>query len=103
MDAKLKAGWVKALRGGRYKQTSGCLRDEDNNEYCCLGVLCRVAKVKWKDGEFVYGDDSQFNYLPQPFREKIELDEFDMKRLARMNDTGGKSFAEIADYIEQNL
>lgn len=42
MDAKVKTKWVDALRSGEYKQASGVLRD-DNDAFCCLGVLCDVA------------------------------------------------------------
>ena len=33
-----RALWVKALRSGEYKQTTGQLRKDDG--HCCLGVAC---------------------------------------------------------------
>lgn len=42
--------WVAALRSGNYQQGQRVLRDE-NNGYCCLGVLCDLVKdevgLKW--------------------------------------------------------
>jgi hypothetical protein len=102
MDKKLKAGWLKALREGRYKQGRGCLHNADNRTYCCLGVLCRVAKLKKVDGEFFYGGETEYSYLPPPFQEKLGMDRNTMKDLARRNDNG-ESFKEIADFIEKNM
>lgn len=32
--------WIKALRSGKYKQTTGVLRSDQG--YCCLGVLDQI-------------------------------------------------------------
>jgi hypothetical protein len=87
MDTELKAKWVEALRSGDYKQTSHVLHDEQENAYCCLGVLCIVAK-KELDGE------------TYPWLDK---ETGDYSRFVTMNDEEGKSFGQIADYIEANL
>src|SRR5690348_17476896 len=42
MDPQIKAEWVAALRSGEYRQGSGTLRS-DQDEFCCLGVLCDLA------------------------------------------------------------
>lgn len=41
---KIKAEWVAELRSGKYRQAVNYLNVVDSNEYCCLGVLCRLAE-----------------------------------------------------------
>src|ERR1700761_662468 len=51
MDPELKAKWVAALRSGAFNQGHDRMCDneegdpEDSN-FCCLGVLCKVADFK---------------------------------------------------------
>ena len=101
--------WVEALRSGKYKQTTGTLRDRDG--FCCLGVLCDISKT----GEWVK-DDGGWRYegytdvLPKPVQQLVGLraqngnisrsTEPELEGLSEMNDADGKSFAEIADVIE---
>lgn len=33
--------WVKALRGGKYKQTKSALQNDEG--YCCLGIACVIT------------------------------------------------------------
>jgi hypothetical protein len=60
LKPEVKSAWLKALRGGEYKQGNRCLSTdigqevgESNLEFCCLGVLCDMAikegfvKGKW--------------------------------------------------------
>src|SRR5689334_15838538 len=45
MNTRIKKLWLKALRSGEYKQTTGTLRrrsTEGEYTYCCLGVLERL-------------------------------------------------------------
>ncbi len=88
MDKKLKKQWCKALRSGRYKQIRGTL--VRNEGYCCLGVLARIMDPKGKRFDLDYPDNDV-------------LDRQIAKTLATMNDTGGKDFRQIADYIEENV
>jgi hypothetical protein len=96
MDAQLKAKWVEALRSGEYKQGKTFLYNTTDETYCCLGVLCAIhgdplnklahnctTNITWFDTGL---DDKQRSLLGDT-----------------MNDNEGKSFAEIADYIEKNL
>lgn len=59
MNLELIREWVDALRSGKYEQGRLALRSKDD-KYCCLGVLCDVAKNKlgleWMllDGKFRY-------------------------------------------------
>lgn len=95
MDAELKAKWVAALRSGEFEQGRSLLFS--NDRYCCLGVLaCVVNGAKGAEG--AYGCDYQHGGY------EIAHSNFpDHKtHLEDMNDVG-KSFPEIADYIEANL
>lgn len=119
MDKKLKKQWVKALRSGEYKQCQLQLRrfDEENGEsFCCLGVLADLAvDGDWNEcNELVTSEGLvRCAYVPTTL-----LDHGTQTTLVNMNDgedsywnndractveTEGKTFAEIADYIEENL
>jgi hypothetical protein len=96
MDKDIKAKWLEALRSGRYRQGEGALRVDD--KFCCLGVLCDlIAPGEWMGGVFRANEV----FLPESLNSTLGIGEQDLE-LAEMNDSG-KSFAEIADYIEQNL
>ena len=86
MDKELKEKWVAALRSGDYGQTTGCL--VDGRGHCCLGVLCEVA------GFGLHFWTELLSRGGPPARTQREL--------ALMNDNG-KSFEQIADWIEENL
>lgn len=92
MDQKIKKEWVKALRSGEYKQGRGRLKCGD--EYCCLGVLGRVIKID--------ENDLCRGMLDVKEMCKIGLSAWDAGYLAQANDEG-RSFAKIADYIEETL
>jgi hypothetical protein len=94
MDAELKAKWTAALRSGEFKQHQGQLRAPDKSEYCCLGVLCEIAGIKiGKNGL------SPAGYGPIY---KAVGDEDICSALYQMNDSG-RTFTEIADYIDKTL
>ena len=112
MDAEIKRKWVEALRSGKYAQTKSDLRN--HNGYCCLGVLCDLVQPEeWSEPEQNF---SFMHRFASSFPDADVLDIVGMHQddgvrtdgqhpfwtLASMNDEG-KSFAEIADYIEQNL
>ena len=91
--------WVKALRSGEYKQTSGVLRDGD--EFCCLGVACDISELSgWDEGNVYLFEQG---VLPNAVRELYGLErsdgEFVGDCLTVLNDNGA-SFQEIADIIE---
>ena len=127
MDAELKQRWVEALRSGEYQQGEENLHKQLPNGkdlYCCLGVLCDIEGVPAEeDGR--YGDGSlAFTYEGAEFMLPISLKKrWGLEReipnpsvslnnkareveiahhLAFMNDNG-KSFDEIAEWIEANL
>lgn len=98
MTKELKQQWIEALRSGEYKQIKNILKDEIG--YCCLGVLCDIIP-DWtisEDGDSVV-ELGRYNTY-----DKIEkILGVDSTTLTTMNDDDGKTFAEIADYIEQNI
>jgi hypothetical protein len=108
-------------------------REGEGWSYCCLGVLCELAYQKgvrvesyWdssEDGPFLipisraenheYDEDDQkvtvmeYNHeAAEPdslLREGLGLDIRAMSDLINMNDVLGKTFPEIADWIEANV
>lgn len=121
MNKKLKKKWVKALRSGEYDQGRNvlCRVDSEGAKYCCLGVLYEVAgktfngRVESPNGEEVYLGMRTKNdveeCLPTPsFQRECGIakkynDSYTIaEKLARMNDSG-KSFNQIADWIEENI
>lgn len=102
MNAEFKAKWVEALRSGKYRQTQQALREK--NAYCCLGVACDISGFGvWDDDRFLHEEGNNTGYLPTGLRERMGLEQLQESSLITMNDDEGKTFAEIADYIEANL
>jgi hypothetical protein len=107
MDAQIKQKWVEALRSGKYQQGQGILKG--GNEYCCLGVLCEVMGATFYSGSPVLLSNSQTlkrssgdELLNRNALQIVGMTERDQDMVAKMND-GGKSFANIADHIEEHL
>lgn len=87
LKPELKTKWCAALRSGEYKQGICSLyniEEDGSHSYCCLGVLNSVRDVS-----------QSYIGFPRLIG--------DWTVLARMNDEEGKTFAEIADYIEEIL
>ncbi len=82
--------WVKALRSGKYQQAHHRLKD--GKALCCIGVgyLCAERRrPRFEKTRYAW--------------EAIGLNHAQAAELINMNDWNGKSFGEIADYIEANL
>lgn len=124
MNPEVKARWVAALRSGDYRQANQVLRSGDS--FCCLGVLCDVYAAEhgvkgWSQSRFdrdgdgypndvvcdwagfgISGDDDagalrcSADYDP-----KVEI-VGKRKHVSEHNDDG-RTFAEIADAIEEQL
>lgn len=122
MDKSYKSEWIKRLRSGDYAQTSGYLHIEEDaykTGHCCLGVLCEIGVergvvTRSTPGTIDIFDDlgdhngfssnSGFSStLPYKFRDTVKIPNTKLLDLVEMNDSYGKSFDEIADYIESNL
>lgn len=127
MNPGVKTLWVEALRSGEYKQGRMELHSA-NNEFCCLGVLCSIAvkqgvisKPESYGGAYRYGktetNAGSSAYLPRAVQTWAGLDNSDPKIagafLSQLNDgienaldgvvEAQKTFAEIADLIEEHL
>lgn len=116
---KVRRRWVKALRSGQYRKTTGNLVTSQNGKdsFCCLGVLCDLAV---RAGVIAPPESNDFGYLmygggsydlPVPVRVWAGLTSssgtFDEKirrqySLVNLNDdVKGFTFKKIADVIER--
>ena len=91
MNRPLTEKLIAALRSGEYKQIQGHLKDD--NGFCALGVACDVY-----DPNLVLGCTSPL-VVHQAYGWSGEL----RGTIVNLNDYHGKSFAEIADYLEGKL
>ena len=120
MDIRIKAMWLKDLFSGRIKQGKGHL--QDNNTYCCLGVLTRRYIIetygkKKIDKDVLYdlwetGDGTLHPTVAKwaGLRGKNKLDpKINGHNLSEYNDGIGpgevpsKDFKEIGKMIEKQL
>ena len=110
MNPDVKAKWVAALRSGEYEQGRVYLHDEDDR-YCCLGVLCAIAPATVNVKRNVDGRVAGQTLHTQrtvmvwadvlAFGGDVEIDGC-WGPLIWHNDHG-RTFAEIADAIEAQL
>ena len=91
MTKAIKNKWVKALRSGKYKQTSGsfCREVEGKLCYCVIGVLALVAKIP-------VSPDITSNYTSV---QEI-LDKDLMWKFISLNDKDGETFVQLADIVD---
>lgn len=90
MSPDLKAGWSAALRSGKYTQGKGFLMHGD--KHCALGVLHSVFRRSQSDSFAV----------SWPQLRDLGLTSNEANRVVAMSEAG-KSFPEIADYIDTAL
>jgi hypothetical protein len=121
MDSEIKKQWVRALRSEDYAQGTDWLNAD--GRYCCLGVLCELAVEAGvvekevydeEDSTFMYGRGGDSMVLPKEVQHwsglidpygkypGFSFRDREILSLARDNDEG-KSFAEIADIIEERF
>lgn len=43
MNPEIKNAWIENLLSGKFEQGQQVLHNEENDTYCCLGVLCEMA------------------------------------------------------------
>src|ERR1044072_871955 len=79
LPKEIKEKWLKALRGGRYRQGTGQLKNEMNGSYCCLGVLCQVVNPKFLSR---YEGDMMTSCIPEPIAEKLGIERDSLSRFA---------------------
>lgn len=103
MDKEIKRRWVEALRSGQYIQGRSKLFEEYKGTFCCLGVLCDIQGVpRERTSQYAIAPFISEAGIPgfEPIQGVISQEEANC--LAGMNDKG-KTFNEIADYIEETL
>lgn len=107
--------WVSALRSGEYNQATKLLKSDHQDAYCCLGVCAVIngftdnKKLESNGGlseigHYVGDYEEDFQYELLDFGIPIQLIKGDLPNdLIHLNDTEGKTFPEIADWIEANV
>ena len=128
MKQEIAQQWTQALRSGQYEQGTGYLNLK-NKYFCCLGVLCETLLPNHPEIEkglmdvetttnhrlTVTSYNGNFQFLGHSIRQLIGAQaapsrsspDYDAEKankqqltlLVEMNDQG-KSFAEIANYID---
>ena len=122
MKKEIADKWIKALRSGQYKQGLNYL-NENNTNFCCLGVLCEIAlseglniskvgKLKCQPAPeesyiYEYNGDMQNLHISIIVWGDMHIDKSINEHtcigeLISMNDNQGCSFEEIAKFIEDN-
>lgn len=107
MKKMWKTKWLKALRSGNFKQTKEVLHSVAQDSFCCLGVLCQIAKIKStigksEDGKKVTFYDANEETLSGGLMYKFGLTSEDHDILTEKNDKGVR-FKTIANWIERKL
>ena len=129
MDQEFKARWVAALRSGEYEQSQGQLVadfGDGQKVFCCLGVACELAVEDGLAKRSITGDGYHEGYVDSEgwisngaipatlaiqlgltpsgkLPQTVKAGSTNHYELASLNDTGGWTFAQIADYIETNF
>lgn len=100
MSSDIKLRWLDALRSGNYRQAQGALQrtfspyTKYDVGYCCLGVLADIQGCDWDMQHLAT------SRVPEKYSAGLKIEE--QEKLATMNDNG-KTFSEIADYVEENF
>lgn len=128
ISARIKELWVAALRSGKYKQGKGLLRN-DKDEFCCWGVLCDLAAKEHPEqfgfiplqrkyqgsnsympcdgvclwaGMEIDRDDGLLRDVTKTIGNyKVDID--CVKSFLSQHNDAGKTFAQIADAIENQF
>lgn len=124
LPREITKDWLTALRSGEYAQVDGVLahRDEGIGEktcYCCLGVLSvvcgipddkimEVTTLERLEEHFSDIADTDFSLtekfgIPKELLESTLMYDGLSDKLIDLNDNQGKTFPEIADWIEENV
>lgn len=121
LNPEVKAKWLAALRSDEYPQGRGALHrqyPDDTETFCCLGVLCEIGVKDEVFERLSVSRDNRLHKLAQysfagslrissimpesDIREWAGLDVRACDDLAEANDEG-RSFHDIANFIETNL
>ncbi len=119
MNSRVKARWVKALRSGKYKKTTSVLKNDDC--FCVMGVLCdlyvrskegKENKATWnEDGYICVNNESSCAVAPAIVLKWADLQDIRVSingighpiTIMGLNDSGKKSFKQLADIIEKKF
>ena len=102
MNTGYKKSWVRALRSGKF--TQGYMVLFNGRDYCCLGVLYKIAGGKFEDdGGGYYRVHGNSQWLGTTFGRSVGICRETQRVLSDLNDGRKKTFSEIADWIEVNL
>lgn len=109
MNPEYKARWLEGLRDGTRKQGKTNLKrklDDGSYEFCCLGVAAELfskeLELSRKEVHGVVLFDGISAMLSHNFRDVLYISTNTLMKMAEMNDKHGKSFLEIADWLEAN-
>jgi hypothetical protein len=107
MNPTVKKQWLEALRSGKYQQGNGRLRSSRDgvDRFCCLGVLCDLLEPEsWTETSVpgFYRHSIHEGYPGSTVLESAGLEHDQCQILASMNDNG-KSFEDVAQFIEVTL
>jgi hypothetical protein len=105
--------WLTALRSGKYKQAKTVLYNKNTKGYCCLGVACAIKYslnyLKAEESRYAgVIEKSEYNLrfdlkkIPEQLKGGDQIKNDLVITLTDMNDSG-KTFDEIADWIEKNI
>lgn len=124
MNSLVKERWLEALRSGKYKQAQNLLKHTDKNnenpEFCCLGVLCELAVESNIISPSEMNIDEEWAYMGHSDLTPPEVSDWagfsdsnpevaiddDLRYtlcLSDLNDTYAYDFEKIADIIEEVL
>ena len=118
MNKKVKSAWIAKLRSGKYKKTTGVLREVVQGEhcYCAMGLLALTYEEKtgrklWLRPDSAVRDQKEEKELIKwaGFRENTNIvfgpfvnTNRGRSDIAGLNDRGD-SFLEIANIVEKEL
>ncbi len=113
--------WIAALRSGEYLQGTGQLKfsKKSTTSHCCLGVLCEIQAKRgigvleastilpWEVNFINRSTEESWDFTDNiPVSEvtnSVFLEGNEVSVLWKMNDIKGKTFLEIAEYLEKEI
>lgn len=102
---EIKNKWLEALRSGNYKQCTGYLHKGEG--YCCLGVLEDILGAEWElapgSANTVYRPVGTQSIYMTSYSFDDSLNSIDIINQAAIMNDNGKSFSQIASYLEAEL
>lgn len=115
LPIEFKTKFLFALRSGSFKQGTTYLYSSYDDTYCCIGIAARICGILLEvmDRQCLFNDHSKTarevarkHNFPELLIGSDSMAKFDanivVTTLVRMND-GGKTFLDIANWIETEL